>query len=69
MSKPFSLELTIQASGGALGRVGVPTTFGRFCMLHAPGSSLSDAGVSFVGKDLQAGSWRAYEQPVTSEVA
>ncbi|MFT4514891.1 MAG: hypothetical protein ACI91B_003604, partial [Planctomycetota bacterium] len=42
---------------------------GRFCMLHAPGSSLSDAGVSFVGKDLQAGSWRAYEQPVTSEVA
>lgn len=67
--KPFSLELTIQASHGLLGRIGGPKMFGRFCMLHAPGSRLAGAAVSFVGRDEANGGWREYEQPVSSEAA
>lgn len=68
-TKPFTLEMTIQASYGLLGRVGEPKMFGRFCMQHAPGSSLAGAVVSFVGKDEAGDNWREYQQLVSSEAA
>tara|TARA_R110002072_G_scaffold25443_7_gene85275 strand:+ start:10985 stop:11815 length:831 start_codon:yes stop_codon:yes gene_type:complete len=68
-TKPFSLELTIQESSGWLGRVGHQTMVGRFCMLHAPGSTLDDAVVAFVAKDAQTSHWSSHERSLTSEQA
>lgn len=67
--QPFHLELTIEVTQGLLGQLGSLTSHGRFCMQHAPGTSLGGAVVAFVCREERTDAFREYRQEVDSERA